>query len=484
MSITAIINIFRRGHVLDEQINAITQQSVPPKSIIIWNNGNREIDLTKYKNNPFFKVFDSNYNSGVWSRFIISQLADTEYICIFDDDTIPGNNWFKNCLNCMSEKEALYGTIGVVFKDTNKYDILRRYGWDCANFGNNTTSKPVDIVGHSWFFKKEWISYFTRECPKVNEYFSVGEDMTFSFMLQKYANIATYVPPHPSNDMSLFGSIPKTAFGYGCDGNSGSNVKSTFDDVFSDLLKADYRLMIKRQNATSTMDFNYFLNKIRNCEPFALIRPADGEFHILQNNTLTNIDNWTFTKDGKLYNDLTSAIHLASKKNCYVGIPCGCCNFSMGKWYISNFKLHPSYTTFANVFVNKNWKSWINFLLNEKIAFTFIGPYVLPNNFLVQNYINIPLYLVNEWDSKGDEYLTTILTEIKKIKNRIVLFSGGPISKILISHAWNIHPYNIYLDVGSSLDSFMKGSSNRHYLIDNDPLSQLECKFDGNLIEI
>ena len=66
MSITAIINIFRRGHVLDEQINAITQQSVPPKSIIIWNNGNRDIDLTKYKNNPFFKVFDSNYNSGVW----------------------------------------------------------------------------------------------------------------------------------------------------------------------------------------------------------------------------------------------------------------------------------------------------------------------------------------------------------------------------------------------------------------------------------
>jgi hypothetical protein len=48
---------------------------------------------------------------------------------------------------------------------------------------------------------------------------------------------------------------------------------------------------------------------------------------------------------------------------------------------------------------------------------------------------------VNEWDSKGDDYLAIILTEIKKIKNRLVLFSGGPISKILISHAWNIHPY-------------------------------------------
>ena len=120
-NITAIVNIFRRYHVLEQQINAIKCQSIPPKSIIIWNNGNKDIDLTKYKNDPFFKVFDCNYNSGVWSRFIISQLADTEYVCIFDDDTIPGNNWFKNCMDCMKEKEALYGTIGVIFKDTNNY---------------------------------------------------------------------------------------------------------------------------------------------------------------------------------------------------------------------------------------------------------------------------------------------------------------------------------------------------------------------------
>jgi len=483
-NITAIINIFRRCHILDQQINAIKSQSIPPKSIIIWNNGNKDIDLTKYKNDPFFKVFDCNYNSGVWSRFIISQLADTEYVCIFDDDTIPGHNWFKNCMDCMKEKEALYGTIGVIFKDTNKYDVYKRYGWDSNNNGNNIVSKPVDIVGHSWFFKKEWISFFTREPPKVNEYFSVGEDITFSFMLQKYANIATYVPPHPNNDLSLFGSLPKTAWGYGCDGNSGSNVKYTFDQALGDILNKGFQILLKRKTVTSVDDFNLFLNKIRNNISFALIRPADGEYHILQNNTLTNIDNWTFIQNGKLYNDLTSAIHLSSKKNCYVGIPCGCCNLNMAKWYIENFKLHPSYTTFANVFVNKNWKRWTSFLLDEKIPFIFIGPNDLPNSFLVQKYINIPLYLVNEWDNKGDEYLSNILNEVRKYKNKLFLFSGGPISKILISHAWNEHPHNIYLDIGSSLDKFMKGSSNREYTIDGHELSQLECKFDSNLIHI
>ena len=485
--ITAIINVFRRGHVLDTQINFIRCQSIPPKSIIIWNNGNRNIDLTKYKNDPYFKVFDCNYNSGVWSRFLISQLADTEYICIFDDDTIPCHNWFKNCIDCMAEKEALYGTIGVIFKDTNKYDVLRRYGWDSMNDGNNTTSKPVDIVGHSWFFKKDWISYFTREPPKVNEFFCVGEDITFSFMLQKYANIPTYVPPHPSNDLSLFGSIPQSAWEYGCDGNSGSDIMDKNEPFHKPIVHAlsnGFNILSKRVTATSTNDLNSFLSKIRNLEPFSIIRPADGEYHILQNNTLTNIDNWTFTTNGKLHNDLKNAIQLASNKCCYVGIPCRCCSINMAKWYISNFKLNPLYTTFANIFVNKNWKPWINFLLEENTPFTFVGPYKLPSIFCIQKYINLPLYLVNDWDSKGEQYLSDILNEVRKYKNRIFLFAGGPISKILIAHSWNEHPYNIYLDVGSSLDSFMKGSTNREYAIEGSQLSQLECKFDSDLFQI
>lgn len=484
MSITAIVNIFRRINTLEEQINAIKNQSIPPKSIIIWNNGNRDINLNKYKNDPFYKVFDTNYNSGVWSRFIISQIADTEYVCIFDDDTIPGHNWFKNCLNCMEEKEALYGTIGVIFKDSGEYEHYRRYGWDCHNSGNNEVSTPVDIVGHSWFFKKDWISYFVREPPKVNEYFSVGEDMTFSFMLQKYANIPTYVPPHPSNDLSLFGSIPKTAWEYGCDGNTGSNVVKTFNEALLECYKGGFEILIKRQYATSSSDFSKFLQKIRDMIPFAIIRPADGEYHILQNNTLTNVDNWTFISGGKLHTDLMNSINLASKKSCYVGIPCGCCSREMAHWYISTFKLHPLYTTFANIFVNKNWKNWINFLIEERTPFIFIGPNNLPNTFFVQKYINIPLYLVNDWDTFGDQYLSNILEEIKKYKNKLFLFSGGPISKIIIANAWDQHPFNIYLDVGSSVDIYMKGSTNRFYTTEGEYLSQLECKFDSELIRI
>jgi hypothetical protein len=476
--VTAIVNIFRRPHVLDMQINAIKNQSIPPKFIIIWNNGNKQVDLSKYKNDPLFKVFDNNYNSGVWSRFIISQLATTEYICIFDDDTIPGSNWFKNCFDSMQKKEALYGTIGVIFENCNIYKHKKRYGWD----GNTNVSKPVDIVGHSWFFKKNWISYFTREPPPVNEKFSVGEDMWFSYMLQKYATIPTYVPPHPRNDTSMFGSIPQTAWKFGCDGNTGSC--GNFDIALNEYRKSGFKILIERESATSVDDFKVFTQKIIEKTPFALIRPADGEYHILQNTTLTNIDNWTFKKNGKLMSDLKEAIFLASNKNCYVGIPCGNCNASMAKWYVNTFNLHPFYTTFANVFVNKNWQSWVNFLKNSRIPFVFVGPNNLPSDFCVEKHISIPSLLVNTWDSDGSNFTNSLLKEIKKYKNTIFLFSAGPISKIIIANAWNEHPFNIYLDIGSSLDFFAKGSSNREYTISGSHLSQLECKFDSDVIHI
>jgi len=185
-NITAIINIYKRPHTIDIQLDAIRSQTIPPSCIFIWNNGNKT-DLTKYKNMKDVRVFDNNFNFGVWSRFLIGFLAPTEYVCIFDDDTVPGVRWFENCLASMKKRTALYGTIGVIFKDLDRYIHLKRYGWD----GPCESSTPVDIVGHSWFFRKEWLNYFVREEPQVYNKISNGEDIHFSFMfdiLEYYNN--------------------------------------------------------------------------------------------------------------------------------------------------------------------------------------------------------------------------------------------------------------------------------------------------------
>lgn len=457
--ITAIINIYKRPHTVDTQLEAIRSQTIPPKCIFIWNNGNKNIDLTKYKVMPDVRVFDNNFNYGVWSRFLIGFLAPTKYICIFDDDTVPGNRWFENCIESMENKEALYGTIGVIFKEFDRYVHLKRYGWD----GSCNSSVAVDIVGHSWFFKKEWLKYFVREEPQVYTKISNGEDIHFSFMLQKYANIPTLVPPHPLNDTSLWGSQPKTAWEWGCDGNSETGSNYPIDKMYTEYINRGFSILIQRQNTTSKLDLDIFKNKIINRIPFAIIRPSGGEYHILQNKTITNCDNWTFESGGKLYNDLKGAIELAVKTSCYIGIPSESDNKSVAEWYYKTFNLHPYYTTFANIFVNANWNNFIEFLNNQKIVFTYIGPSNNPSSFFIENFIQIPEFLVNDWDTKCNEYMDKIQSIIVKSVNKIFLFACGPLSKIFIAQAWAKHPYNIYLDIGSSLDLFLKGSTNRYY---------------------
>ena len=50
------------------------------------------------------------------------------------------------------------------------------------------------------------------------------------------------------------------------------------------------------------------LRKIKSQTPFALIRPSDGEYSVLNDNTLTNCDNWTFEKGGILRQQLMEAV--------------------------------------------------------------------------------------------------------------------------------------------------------------------------------
>jgi hypothetical protein len=479
--ITAVLNIYKRPHTLAEQVAALRAQTVQPKAIFIWNNGNKAVDLSPYKADPLFRVFDSDKNMGVWSRFIAASMAPTEYICVFDDDTIPGPRWFENCIAQMKQQVALYGTIGVVFKrPATIYEVEKRYGWD----GPSEKAMPVDIVGHAWFFKCEWYKYYFAEEPQVHTRSRNGEDIHFSHMLQKYANIPTYVPPHPPSDQSLWGSIPKTAWSYGCDGNSEtfSAEYSSIHAAFQHNVDGGFRLINHRQHATSIEDLAYFCKMILERKPFAIVRPGDGEYIVMQNQTIKVLDKWTFTAGGGLATALTQALDLASKTGCHVGIPCTCCNEKMAVWYRDRFRVPYPWLTFANIFVNHNWKRWIQFLKENHVGFTLIGPAYREGHFAIEQFIQVPEYLVNDWDAQGEKHVVRILDILKKTRGKIYMFSCGPIAKIIVARAWATHPHNLYLDVGSCLDSFMKGSDTRTYMVEGSDYSKLVCKFSPEFL--
>lgn len=228
--ITVILNVFERLNNLSVQLNAINDQSIKPKEILIWQNkGGFEIPQ------KFFSkahISCNNYNYGVWARFAFALNAKTEYVCIFDDDTIPGKKWFENCLETMEENEGLLGTRGLRFKSKTRYSPNICIGWDNPNI----KTEKVDIVGHSWFFKRQWLSTFWRELPP-NDFSNIaGEDIHFSYTIQKYLGLETFVPPHPPNDLDLWGSNPKLAHLLGND-NKGISSKDDSIIRFNKALK-------------------------------------------------------------------------------------------------------------------------------------------------------------------------------------------------------------------------------------------------------
>ena len=209
--VTVILNTYKRLTNLPKQFEALNSQTVKPTAIFIWHNQGDEEFPKEFLTKAL--VSQNNFNYGVWARFAFALNARTEYICIFDDDTIPGKKWLENCLSTMKKHEGLLGTRGLKFRSKSRYTPNNDYGW---NNPSHETEK-VDIVGHSWFFKREWLETFWRELPPKDFSSIAGEDIHFSYTLQKYLGLNTYVPPHPPNDFDLWGSQPKLASALGND---------------------------------------------------------------------------------------------------------------------------------------------------------------------------------------------------------------------------------------------------------------------------
>ena len=236
--ITVILNGYRRPHTLKAQMVALGQQTVPPESVMFWQNKDSD-EKFDYSLLQSCVVTVSNANFGVWARFAHALNATTEYVCVFDDDTIPGSKWLENCLDTIEKEEGLLGTIGVIFKDDN-YTSYDRHGWS----NPNEQTKQVDIVGHSWFFKREWLGAFWREAP-IPESRICGEDMHFSYSIQKYLGLGTFVPPHPIDDKEMWGSNPTLAFQYGVDKNaiSVNHHASSFGKALKTTINKGFKLL-------------------------------------------------------------------------------------------------------------------------------------------------------------------------------------------------------------------------------------------------
>ena len=214
--ITVILNLYRREEYLEEQIKAIRNQNIQPKEIWLWINAhedNKDFDASKY---DIDKVFRNDYNWKYYGRFAAALLADTKYIAMFDDDTIPAPGWFINCMGCMEGGyRGILGGAGVKLNSMSYVDH-ERVGWNGQP--PNEDVEEVDLVGHAWFFEREWLKYLWIEKPFT---WDNGEDIQFSYCAKRYGGIKTFVPPHSQYTPHLHSSV--LGWQYGTDDKASSN---------------------------------------------------------------------------------------------------------------------------------------------------------------------------------------------------------------------------------------------------------------------
>src|SRR5437899_3228653 len=127
-SITTILTAFRRPHTLAAQVEAVRAQSVKPSEVWAWVNDPTPDVSAALAAARLDRVVTSSENAFFHARFALAQLAPTEYVAIFDDDSMPGEHWFANCLESIARTPGILGTAGVVL-DGPGYGERTMYGW-------------------------------------------------------------------------------------------------------------------------------------------------------------------------------------------------------------------------------------------------------------------------------------------------------------------------------------------------------------------
>ena len=210
-------------------------------------------------------------------------------------------------------------------------------------------------------------------------------------------------------------------------------------------------------------DFYFFLDLLCTKTPFAFSKYFDREYAILIGCTLTNCDGWHFDaqEDKHLQNALLESLQFA-EDGYYIGIMCYCCvpnAFIDGvKWMRGIVNVDKNHLTWATIFVNSNYqlykKEFIPEYKNHNIVLIAHKDSKVDNlPFQIEEFIPIEL---ESWKD---------LNLIEKIASRtdsdkLYLFCAGPLGNLAIAKLWHRNKYNIYFDIGATLNPWLLGHNN------------------------
>ncbi len=218
-------------------------------------------------------------------------------------------------------------------------------------------------------------------------------------------------------------------------------------------------------------DIEFIFNLLKSKQKFSFSKYADGEFAILANKKITNIDNWTF--DPLLHGDVRNELIRSFKfqdPNYYVGVSCKCCQPEDHVTWMRE-QSEQNNLTWANIFVNSNYPYYQNSFIpefsNHKVVlFARKDARINELPFKVEHIPITTEAFIDNFDMVEN-------FPIEDYKNMLFLFCAGPLGNMLAAKFWEKNKNNTYLDVGSTLNGYLT-EINRGYL-QGDNTSQKTC---------
>lgn len=229
------------------------------------------------------------------------------------------------------------------------------------------------------------------------------------------------------------------------------------------------------------LEIEKFYNKLVFKEKFAFSKYADGEWMAINKVKMPSGNGeWVMYQDEdpryEKSRQLLVDSFLFRDPDYYIGISCPCCQ-GIEHYKMKEFSgQDEEQLTFANLFVNANYNYFIDKFIPEFSNHSIV---LIANK--QSRLMNLPFEIdrfypidYNAWIL--DMYLINNLIN-QNYKNKLFLFSCGPLGNILAHKLWESNKNNTYLDIGSTLDRWLGNDymNKRLYAIDDKSCSERIC---------
>lgn len=267
--------------------------------------------------------------------------------------------------------------------------------------------------------------------------------------------------------------------------------------------------MTSPPNKTFSGDFEAVKKMLKEKENFAFSRFSDGEVFMMQGQEIImasdhckvkgQVHNVRYAEDDfkhfdpekhEFYRQKLVDAFTHRQENYFKGVSCRCCIGERDfKWQMNLLSdghedESPSSLTWSNLLINANYIRFLSEMVpiikEREIVFTVnknadLEDLIKKEFDLKKDFRIGPNCIVNDY---GLINVISNYISSERIENHLFLFAASSLSNMAIHELFSKHPNNTYMDIGSSLNPFIKGiGSRRNYMrqIDNKTTSYKPC---------